>query len=197
MSPEEFIEKATTAAREARDKGAPISVPIAVAQAALESGFGRSQLAREANNLGGVKAGSSWTGPVIELPTREYRAEDGTWYSTVARWRRYPDWASYFSDYGDLIQRVYPQSAAVKDDPRAFLEGLVSGHLKYATDPRYVEKVWTLVEQHDLLEPEYENPLLPVTSLHLVQTDGTIIQYALDRERPARIVNGKLYANLR
>lgn len=154
MTREEFIDRATAAAREAKAAGAPINVPIAVAQKALESNFGASQLAVLANNLGGVKAGGSWSGPVIELPTREYRAADDTWYTTVARWRKYRDWAHSFEDYGDLIRRVYPFAAVAADEPRRFLEELVArDYPKYATDPDYVEKVWSVAERHGLLDP--------------------------------------------
>jgi flagellum-specific peptidoglycan hydrolase FlgJ len=153
----EFLKRALDAAREARNRtGARFSPVIAAAQAALESNWGRSQLAIEANNLKGIKAGSSWHGEVLELPTREWRESDNTWYTTMARWRVYRDWEHAFSDYGALIERVYPHAAAVADDPRAFLEALVAGPLKYATDPGYIEKVWTIVQQYRelLLEPE-------------------------------------------
>lgn len=168
MTREEFLDRATRAAEEARKSGAPISVPIAVAQAALESAWGASQLAREANNLKGVKAGSSWNGDVLVLPTREYRTADASWYTTEARWRKYPSWKAAFLDYGNLIRRVYPHAAAVADDPRAFLEQLVARHYpRYATDPDYVEKVWRIVEEHDLVEASAGRLLL------VYDADGT------------------------
>lgn len=153
MTREAFLKAALAAATQARATGAPINPVIAAAQAALESNWGQSQLAREANNLGGVKAGSQWGGPVIELPTREWREADGTWYTTVARWRKYADWAEAFEDYGNLIERVYPHAAAVAGNPREFLEQLTArDYPKYATDPSYTQKVWAVVEQYDLLE---------------------------------------------
>ena len=147
MTRQEFLRRALEAAVAARANGAPINPTIAAAQAALESNWGRSQLAAH-NNLKGVKAGRSWSGQTVELPTREFIS--GQWISTTATWRVYDSWEHAFADYGELIRRVYPQSAAVQDDARAFLEGLVSGRLKYATDPGYVAKVWAIVQQFGL-----------------------------------------------
>lgn len=147
MTRTEFLNRALDAAQAARNAGAPINPTIAAAQAALESAFGRSQLAQH-NNLKGVKAGSRWTGRTVDLPTREFI--NGQWISTVATWRVYDSWEHAFSDYGELIRRVYPQAAAVANDARAFLEALVAGPLKYATDPNYVQKVWAIVRQFEL-----------------------------------------------
>lgn len=163
MTREEFLKAALAAATAARDVGAPVNPVIAAAQAALESNWGQSQLAREANNLKGVKAGSQWGGPVIELPTREWREADGTWYTTVAKWRKYADWTECFDDYGSLINRVYPHAAAVAHDARQFLEQLTArDYPKWATDPRYTEKIWSIVEQHNLLAAAAPERLLLV-----------------------------------
>lgn len=174
MTRDDFLTAALTAATQARDVGAPINPVIAAAQAALESNWGQSQLAREANNLKGVKAGSSWGGPVIELPTREWREADSTWYTTVARWRKYADWKESFEDYGALIARVYPVAASRADDARAFLEALIHGdRYSYATDPDYVAKVWSIVEQYDLREPA---------------PDRLLIVFGVDGSEVARVV---------
>lgn len=178
MTRSEFIQKAIEAAKSAKATGAPISIPIAVAQKALESNFGSSQLAREANNLGGVKAGSSWGGPVIELPTREWREADGTWYTTVARWRKYADWKESFEDYGALIAGVYPVAASRAEDARAFLEALIHGdRYSYATDPDYVAKVWSIVEQYNLLDLALDS-------------DRLLIVFARDGSEAARVPLG-------
>ena len=146
---EQFLRAAFAAAQAAAD--ASFNPIIAAAQAALESNWGRSQLATKANNLKGVKAGSRWKGEVLALPTREQRP-DGTWYTYTANWRKYRDWQHALEDYGALIRRVYPHAVAVADNPRKFLEALVSGPLKYATDLNYVTKVWRIVEQYQMLD---------------------------------------------
>lgn len=157
MERDMFIVNAYQAAKVASLKGAPISPPIAAAQAALESAFGKSQLAREGNNLFGVKAGASWQGQTLSLPTKEWSPERG-WYETTAVWRKYPNWEESFDDYGDMIGRLswYADAVAVCDDPLAYLKALVNrDEPVYATDPAYIEKVWAIVEQYGLLEPQH------------------------------------------
>lgn len=153
MTRSEFLERALSEAQKAYQQKSTFNPVIAAAQAALESNWGQSRLATEANNLKGVKAGSRWQGPTIDMQTREWREADNTWYTTVARWRRYDTWADAFVDYAkDIIERNYPHAVAVKDDPKQFLIALTSGRLKYATDPHYTDKVWSIVQQFGLLE---------------------------------------------
>ncbi|MDO4802125.1 MAG: glucosaminidase domain-containing protein, partial [Prevotellaceae bacterium] len=58
----EFIEKYKNIAIEQMDKY-HIPASITMAQGLLESGAGRSELARKANNHVGIKCGSDWLGP--------------------------------------------------------------------------------------------------------------------------------------
>lgn len=167
-----FVANAREAAHTARLRGAPINVPIAVAQACLESDYGNSHLAQAAKNVLGIKAGGSWTGPTLDLPTREWSAERG-FYDTTARWRKYPSLQACFEDYGRIIANLswYADAAAVKDDPRAYLEALVNpGEPGWATDPEYAANVWAVCEQHNLLKP-----LLPETPAHEPEDDGDLL----------------------
>jgi hypothetical protein len=65
---EQFIASIAPHAQEIQRKyGVPAS--IAIAQAALESGWGDSA---KGNNLFGIKAGKSWQGATIDMATHEY-----------------------------------------------------------------------------------------------------------------------------
>lgn len=44
---------------------------VTASQGGLESKYGESDLAKEANNLFGIKAGKDWTGPTVVRPTKE------------------------------------------------------------------------------------------------------------------------------
>ncbi len=45
-----------------------------IAQAALETGWGRSQPGGDSHNLFGIKAGASWNGASVEASTEEFDA---------------------------------------------------------------------------------------------------------------------------
>lgn len=181
MTHEQFIGMAKDASGRAATK-MRFSPVIATAQAALESSFGRSVLAKSANNLFGVKAGRMWKGETVVLPTKEFVA--GGWTTVAARWRKYRDWDEAFLDYGSLIERVYPHAAATSHSPRQYLEALVGGYMKYATDPDYVSKVWEIVEQYKLLPLTEELPIFRLFDRKSSQQVGRIV---------GRVVGDKIY----
>jgi len=164
MNRNEFFKIAFEGATAAKKAGAPINVAIAVAQAMLETGYGKSKLFRDANNVFGVKAGKSWTGATVSYPTREFSADRG-WYTTVATFRRYYDLAQAFRDYGEVIGRLswYKDAAANCDDPAKFLLGIMprKGEPGWATDPDYATKVWALARQWAMVPARSSAPKYP------------------------------------
>lgn len=113
-----------------------------LAQAALESGWGRHEVrgadGSPSYNLFGIKAGRNWKGPVVEAPTTEY--VNGKAVKTVQRFRAYGSYAESFQDYAKLIAGN-PRYAHVRNqqDEVAFAYGLQRAG--YATDPRYADKL--------------------------------------------------------
>jgi flagellum-specific peptidoglycan hydrolase FlgJ len=114
------------------------------AQAALESGWGNSGLTVKANNLFGIKAGKSWTGRTLDLPTKEWSKSKG-WYRTVARWCSWPNWSDCIVYYSGMMQRLpwFRDTLDHTGDADKFLEALLpdDGQPGWATDPRYASKV--------------------------------------------------------
>lgn len=162
MLQNDFIAIAFKAAEDAVKRGAPINPAIAAAQAALESNYGNSRLATAGNNLFGIKAGSSWKGEVITLPTKEFDSEKGM-YTTSAPFRKYNSWAHCFEDYGSIIGRLswYKDAVAAKDDPIGFILGLATRpgiEPGWATDPRYVEKVLAVAKRFNLVSSTAQVP---------------------------------------
>ena len=158
MTRQEFIDKAWNAALAARERGAAISVPIAVAQAALETNFGDSELAQEHNNLFGIKG--SYDGASVTYDTKE-QAADGTVYTTEAGFKSYPSWTACFEDYADIIKRLpwYEDAEDAANVPRDYLRGLIAVwdgqevvEPGWATDRDYFNKVWSIVESYYLLQ---------------------------------------------
>jgi flagellum-specific peptidoglycan hydrolase FlgJ len=113
----------------------------AACEAALESEWGESELARAANNLFGQKQGGSTEHfEVIEIPTREYNKETEQWYTTTATWPKFPDWEWSFRARMTVLQRapsLYGLALAAKDGETFVRE--VSRH--WATDPKRAEDV--------------------------------------------------------
>ena len=146
-----FVPKMLAACEAAKIHGAMFSTPVAMAQGALESGWGGSGLTRQANNLFGIKAGKGWKHETLAMPTREYIAGKG-WIVTVAKWRKYPCWEACVTDYAHMIATLswFRDALNHLEDPDAFLHALLPsprsaqwprGKPGWATDPDYRNKV--------------------------------------------------------
>ena len=77
---------------------------MAACEAALESNWGKSQLARAGSNLFGMKQHKHVEFPSITLPTQEYI--DGKWQTWHSEFVQYPDWASCFADRLATLKRL-------------------------------------------------------------------------------------------
>lgn len=137
---------APAAQRVAVRYGLPASVMLA--QAVLESNWGRSQLARKAKNLFGIKAVSRQADQ-ITLPTTEYDAQ-GRRRVVEAQFAAYASVEECLGDYARLLAFAprYAPARAVAHDPFAFAEQLAA--CGYATDPSYGKKVARLIRRHKL-----------------------------------------------
>lgn len=141
----EFVERVWPHAVEAsRSTGVPPQ--FLVAHAALESGWGKHEIRRadgsSSFNLFGIKAGKSWQGDAVEVKTTEY--VDGKAQSERARFRSYDSYADAFRDYAGLL-RNNPRYGAVigSQDGTEFARRLQQAG--YATDPRYAEKLASII----------------------------------------------------
>lgn len=130
-----------------RATGVPAS--FIVGQAALETGWGRSEMrlpdGRPAHNLFGVKAGSSWKGETVEAVTTEY--VDGRAVRTVAKFRAYGSYEEAFRDWAALIGNSprYAQVVRAGGTVEGFAQGLQRAG--YATDPNYADKLTNTINQ--------------------------------------------------
>jgi flagellar protein FlgJ len=137
-----FLESIAPWAKEAADK-LGVAPELVSAHAALESGWGQRPLRNadgsSTHNLFGIKAGSSWKGGVAESATTEYVG--GAALKTSARFRAYPDQASAFRDYAQMLidNPRFRGALGAGSDAHAFASGLAKGG--YATDPAYAAKL--------------------------------------------------------
>lgn len=141
----DFVQRVWREAGEAsRSTGIPAH--FMVAQAALETGWGKGELRRAdgtpSYNLFNIKAGPGWKGDVVELPVTEYA--NGRPYTEIARFRAYGSYGEAFRDYAGLLQRN-PRYAGVlgQTDAAGFARGLQQAG--YATDPMYADKLERII----------------------------------------------------
>lgn len=143
--PREFVAMLLPHARKiAQETG--ISERFMIAQAALETGWGKHQI-RDRNhapsfNLFGIKAGSSWLGRVVEVITTEYI--DGRPQKLREKFRAYASYEEAFRDYANLLQNHSRYAPVVKSrSAAAFAWGLQQAG--YATDPHYARKLIDII----------------------------------------------------
>ena len=123
-----------------------LSLRTVLAQAALETNWGKHMPTHSDGsssfNLFGIKAGGSWEGSRVNVPTLEY--EGGIAVRKQAQFRAYKSTADSLADYADLIRSDprYAQARGRGDDVLGYAKALVEGG--YATDPDYAGKVATL-----------------------------------------------------
>ena len=134
--------------------GLPASVILA--QAILESDWGRSPLARRHRNLFGIKAHIRAVGPGALYTTTEYTG--GRRSRVRARFAHYTGYDACLEDYARLLARPrYARARAVAANPFAFAAELQ--RCGYATDPRYARKLGLLIRRYRLtqydLSPEF------------------------------------------
>lgn len=144
---ESFIQLAGEAARESeRNTGVPASVTLA--QAILESDWGKSTIGG-ANNFFGIKA-SSGPGPagVVFASTKEF--VNNAWVTVQAPFRAYNNMAESFTDHGRFFieNKRYSKALESRENPKAFAREIHKAG--YATDPTYSDKLIKLMDNHNL-----------------------------------------------
>jgi peptidoglycan hydrolase FlgJ len=151
-SREAFIESILPAASQAAET-LGVSTKAVLAQAALETGWGRSVPraadGRSSHNLFGIKANERWSGPRVEQLTTEF--VNGTPQRQVESFRAYSSPAESIADHARLLARS-PRYAAVRDtgdNIAAYGAALQQGG--YATDPQYAKKLEAVAQTVDRL----------------------------------------------
>ena len=148
-----FIEAMAPVAQESyKEHG--VLPSITLAKGIIESAWGKSGLTVQGNNLFGIKADISWTGPVIEMNTQEF--VNGQYITVVARWRVYDRWEDSILDHGKFLkENIRYEQAGVfnaknyKEQAEALLRA------GYATDPNYSNKLCSMIESYSL--DQYDN----------------------------------------
>jgi hypothetical protein len=145
----DFIDTIGAAAQRSR-KTTGVPASVTVAQAILESDWGRSRLTRQGNNLFGIKALGGARGPagVVTLATWEH--VDGGDVIVQAPFKAYNTLEQSIDDHGGFFtrNRRYAPALAVANDARAFARAIQDAG--YATDPSYASKLIGLMDRYNL-----------------------------------------------
>jgi peptidoglycan hydrolase FlgJ len=140
-SAKEFAEQLWPHAVEA-SRMTGIAPQFVLAHAALESGWGKHQITRPdgstSHNLFGIKAGRSWSGEVVEVPTTEYI--NGKRVEVVEKFRAYGSYTEAFRDYASLMRNNPRYSEVIGSQSGTEFARRVQ-QAGYATDPMYAEKL--------------------------------------------------------
>lgn len=168
MSQTEFVDWiGQLAAEDMKTSG--ILASVTSAQSILESGYGKSELALNALNLGGMKAElsgntwpSKWDGKTYTKDTAE-QEPDGTYITIKADFRAYPSVAAYLADHSAYLTGAkdgeklrYAGIVGCKDYRKAF-QILKDGG--YATSLDYVDKLCAVVEKWNLTRYDCASPV--------------------------------------
>jgi flagellum-specific peptidoglycan hydrolase FlgJ len=175
-----YIEKFGPVAQdEMKSFGIPASITLA--QGILESGMGFGRLAVEGNNHFGIKCHSDWTGKRI------YHDDD----RKGECFRVYKDPVTSYRDHSLFLKKRSRYSLLFEiktSNYKAWARGLKKAG--YATDPKYPDKLISLIERFDLTlyDTKKSDPLIldelqntaKISQTHTVQKEDTL--YSVSRQ---------------
>jgi len=144
---EAFVSRLLPAAQRA-SQASGVPAQLIMAQAALESGWGKREIRKEDGsssfNVFGIKADRSWKGPVAESATTEY--VNGVPQKIRAAFRAYGSYDEAFADYAKFLANNPRYSGVLAArDPAEAAHGLQRAG--YATDPEYGGKLVRIMRQ--------------------------------------------------
>jgi flagellum-specific peptidoglycan hydrolase FlgJ len=117
---------------------------VLVAQAILETGWFKRY---KKNNIFGIKASQKdiAQGRYFTTPTIEYI--NGQKITAKLKFAKFSSIDEAVKRYNEIIKRNFPEADKNRNNSMLFLQGLFSGKLKYATDPRYIDKIKQILVQ--------------------------------------------------
>ena len=172
---EKYIQQySSVAVSEMQRTGVPASITLA--QGMLESRYGQSPLASEANNHFGIKCHNDWKG-------EEYHQDDD---SSDECFRVYKSADESFRDHSDFL-RYRDRYKFLFDYPvtdyKSWAEGLKRAG--YATDPQYPAKLIRLIEEYSLYEYDVipasvgaDEPAVPEAPLSIEKPKELSVRFA-------------------
>lgn len=138
---------------------------LTLAQAVIESAFGTSELAVQANNLFGIKGGDlRWSGAVYEKVTKEF--VDGKYVDKKLPFRKYFSWAESVRDHGEFLQAARYALVLGETNYKTACEAIKAAG--YATSPTYVSTLVNAIEKYGLHKYDKESEVKKMSNSSLV-----------------------------
>lgn len=126
--------------------GISVHSPI-IAQAILESGWGKSRLAADYHNYFGMKCGTKWTGPSVNMTTQEeYTA--GTLATIKDNFLVYDNMENGVKGYFEFIQLSRYENLKGIVNPQKYIETIKNDG--YATSSTYVNSLMQIIKLYNL-----------------------------------------------
>lgn len=123
---------------------------LTIAQAIQETGYGTSELAKNANNYFGIKGGDSrWSGPVYIKDAGEF--QNGVPITVPGtKWRKYASMAESVSDHGAFLQQSHYSAVVGERDYMKACKAIKAAG--YATGPTYDQSLIDRINEHNLTQ---------------------------------------------
>ena len=156
MTNNEFIEQiATYVKKYAYLYGIEVHSPI-IAQAILESGWGKSSLASKYHNYFGLKCGGAWKGKSVNMATKE-EFKVGTLTNIRDNFRVFDSMEDGVKGYFDFINYSrYANLRGVKD-PEEYCRRIKADG--YATSSAYVTNLMCVIRVNNLTRFDTDEPI--------------------------------------
>lgn len=132
---------------------------IMIAQAILESDWGRSYKATYGNNFTGHKDGSDWSGESFVDSSFEYDKNGNRYNTTTDKWRKYKSVDEWAENHAKWIERtpyhskIYAKviNAKTPEEQSKELQGT------YATDINYANSIMNVINTYNLKQYDKKN----------------------------------------
>lgn len=165
----------------ANQKQSGILASVSLAQFILESGYGKSELAQNANNCFGMKSslsgnswpGSAWDGHSVYTMKTGEQNTDGSYVTVTADFRKYSSIEDSIADHSAYLlgamngsKKRYEGLAGCTDYKKA-VQIIKDGG--YATSLDYVQNLCRVIEQWSLTQYDVAVATAPTTALYRVR----------------------------
>jgi flagellum-specific peptidoglycan hydrolase FlgJ len=143
--------------RRLKAEGRKVNPEAGIAQAIVETGWGRDA---PGNNLFGIKHGDSKGPSQRYAKAAEWNPETGRQETQPDVFRAYGGMTEAVNDYADFIEAHFPLAVEFADNYTGYVNALQSqpvtesdgssGYRSYATDPKYAETLFQIIQENDL-----------------------------------------------